>query len=247
MIIGISGRMGSGKNTVGEIIQKLCITNNGPQFEQKAFAGKLKQIASLLTGIPLEKFENQEFKKQEMSEEWGMTYRVFLQKLGTEAMRDGLHENVWVNSLFSDYKLNQVWKTAKQLNSEFASSVEEYPNWVITDMRFANEMEAVKERGGITIRVTRYKVGDKVYWSDPEDVSSSVYEIAEVYQDFCIIYNAYSEAEVPYHEIKHYSKSLHTSETGLDNFTFDYEILNNDSIEDLVEKVREILINEKIL
>lgn len=120
MIIGISGRMGSGKNTVGEIIQKLCITNNGTQFEQKAFAGKLKQIASLLTGISVEKFEDQEFKKQEMSEEWGMTYRVFLQKLGTETMCDGLHENVWVNALFAgvdrkisieeEKRLKSIWK-----------------------------------------------------------------------------------------------------------------------------------------
>lgn len=63
-IIGISGRMGSGKNTVGDIIKKLCLTNNGPKYEQKSFAGKLKQIASLLTGIPVEKFEDQEFKKK---------------------------------------------------------------------------------------------------------------------------------------------------------------------------------------
>ena len=35
MIIGISGRIGSGKDTVGEIIQKLCLTNKGPEFEIK--------------------------------------------------------------------------------------------------------------------------------------------------------------------------------------------------------------------
>ena len=123
-IIGISGRMGSGKNTVGDIIEKLCLTNNGPKFEQKSFAGKLKQIASLLTGIPVEDFEDQEFKKSYLGAEWGtvelnplnsipvfeniefnhlMSVREFLQKLGTDAMRDNLHTNVWVNALFSDY------------------------------------------------------------------------------------------------------------------------------------------------
>ena len=30
-----------------------------------------------------------------------------------------------------------------------------YPNWIITDMRFLNELKAVKSRGGITIRVER--------------------------------------------------------------------------------------------
>lgn len=265
MIIAINGRIGHGKDTVGRIIQYLTmpgkkfeyigvqtyddytLEKNSP-FKIKKFAAKLKTIASLLTGIPVEKFEDQEFKKTTLSEEWDfadndapdniMTIRMFLQKLGTEAMRNGLHENVWVNALFADYI---------PIHTDHVPSGFEYPNWIITDCRFENETQAVKERGGITIRVTRYKVGDKVYWTDPEGASSGVYEIAEVYQDFCIIYNAYSEAEVPYHEIKHYSKSLHTSETGLDNFTFDYEILNNGSIEDLVEKVREILINEKLL
>jgi dephospho-CoA kinase len=64
MIIGISGRMGSGKNTVCDIIQDLCKKHNGPNFEQKAFAGKLKTIASLLTGVPVEMWEDQEFKKK---------------------------------------------------------------------------------------------------------------------------------------------------------------------------------------
>lgn len=143
MIIGISGRMGHGKNTVADIIEKLCLTNNGPKFEQKAFAGKLKQIASILTGIPVEKFEDQEFKKSFLNAEWGtvqdiplnsippfadmqfnvmMSVREFIQKLGTEAMRDGLHINVWCNALFSDYSvqidddfLNMSVEDAKKL------------------------------------------------------------------------------------------------------------------------------------
>jgi len=121
-IIGISGRIGSGKDTVGEIIKKLCLTNKGPEFEIKKFAGKLKTIASLLTGIPIEKWEDQEFKNLEMPEGWNMTYRTFLQKLGTEGMRIGVHENVWCNALFSDYSvqvdddfLNMSVEDAKKL------------------------------------------------------------------------------------------------------------------------------------
>ena len=76
------------------------------------------------------------------------------------------------------------------------------PNWIITDMRFLNEMEAVKKRGGITIRVNR--------------------NLEE-------------------------SKDQHESETELDNAEFDYVIDNNGTIEELIEKVREILIKEKLL
>ena len=205
-IIGIAGKIGSGKNTVGDIIQKICLTNEGPTFEQKSFAGKLKQIASLLTGIPVEKFEDQEFKKTLLGPEWGtvstnplnaipvfedvrflhlMSARELLQKLGTEAMRDGLHTDVWVNALFSD------------VSSE--------DNIIITDMRFENEMEAVKERGGITIRVTR-----------PVEKSKT-------------------------------TARLHPSETSLDSAEFDYEIINDGEIVDLIEKVKEILIKEKLI
>ena len=156
-LIGISGKIGAGKDTVGIIIRQLGFTNNGGTWENMKFAGKLKIIASLLTGIPIEKFEDQEFKKTILGSEWGkptkqnplnaiepfkditfvemMSVRDLLQKLGTEAMRNGLHENVWVNALFADYS--------------------EDKQWVITDVRFPNEFKAIKEKGGIVIRVVR--------------------------------------------------------------------------------------------
>jgi hypothetical protein len=189
MIIGINGKIGSGKDTIGDIIQKICITNDGPEFEVKKFAGKLKQTASLLTGVSVKHFEDQEFKKLDMNPEWGMTYREFLQKLGTEAMRDGLHTNVWVNALFTDYRL---WSDG---------SKDWYPNWIITDMRFENELEAIVKKGGITIRVVR-----------PGTVIGN-----------------------------------HPSETALDGFIMHYEIINDGTIEDLIEKVKEILIKEQII
>lgn len=230
-------------------------------WEIKKFAGKLKTVASLLTGIPVKMFEDQDFKLTNLPEEWSslkqsgrnkvlipMTVREFLQKLGTEAMRDGLHSNVWVNALFSDYvdtrtdKVNgystYTWKAeykdgkfyvpyhaavpsehhGKEVNyPEFSWTVErkekEYPNWIITDLRFPNEMEAVKEREGITIRVVRPHG-----YINPH---TGVYK------------------EMPL--------SYHSSETALDDAEFDYEILNDGTIADLVEKVREILINEKLL
>jgi hypothetical protein len=226
MIIGISGRMGSGKNTVGDIIEKICLTNEGPVFEQRSFAGKLKQIASLLTGIDVEKFEDQEFKKSLLGDEWGtvkenplnsipvfedvqfnhlMSVRELLQKLGTEAMRDGLHENVWVNALFADYKAKWV-PTGDAIEEDEVSLEKEYPNWIITDMRFPNELEAIELREGVTIRVVR------------PDMHSL-------------------QAMVP----------THASETALDDATFDYEIINDGTIEDLIEKVKEILIKENII
>ena len=248
MIIALSGRMGSGKDTVGKIIQYLLCHNVGDvsiedvlscnehdwwleeqsNSEIKKFAGKLKAIGSILSGVPVEKFEDQEFKKLNMGSDWDhelvgedwvdlkpvlvpMTYREFLQKLGTEAMRDGLHTNVWVNALFADYiphkKEGGFQRSVKDTNGipyDFEYEVE-YPNWIITDMRFPNELESVVERQGITIRVTR-----------PVEKSKT-------------------------------TARLHPSETALDKAIFDYEIVNSGSIENLVDMVREILTRESIL
>jgi ABC-type oligopeptide transport system ATPase subunit len=236
MIIGINGKIGSGKDTVGSIIQyltaedtgKFCLNrihsgksiegHHNSTWEIKKFAGKLKQTASLLTGIPIEKFEDQEFKKTYLGEEWNspynipfsgpdfvehdgaMTVRTLLQRLGTEAMRDNLHENVWVNALFADYIDKHEMSTWGHEPL--------FPNWIITDMRFPNEMDAVYKREGCTIRVVR----DYALRGGPED-----------------------------------PKNIHPSETALDDSHFDYEIINDGTIEDLIEKVREILIKEDLL
>lgn len=222
MLIGINGKIGSGKDTVGSIIQGLIVAKEhnilNPNFEWiekfhinssfkiKKFAGKLKQIAFLLTGIDVESFEDQDFKNTTLSEEWDfadddapdniMTVRMFLQKLGTEAMRNGLHTNVWVNALFADYiPVVKEW-------DEFGNdTLVEYPNWIITDMRFSNELEAIVEKGGITIRVVRPGT----------------------------------------------AQGTHPSEIALDGHIMHYEIINDGSIEDLIERVREILTDENIL
>ena len=73
-LISISGKIGSGKDTVGTIIQYLTSNQQNNSFEEvinnnikintsiweiKKMAGKLKQVASILTNIPVENFENQ--------------------------------------------------------------------------------------------------------------------------------------------------------------------------------------------
>ena len=244
MIIAISGRIGSGKDTVGKIIQHLTSEWADEEFQDtdmldvrsnwkiKKFAGKLKQIASILTGIPAENFEDQEFKKLDMSPEWGMTYREFFQNLGTEAMRDGLHANVWMNALFADYKEEFISGGIGNFHDPRPSYKSiGFPNWIITDMRFLNELEAVKDRGGISIRVNRY----------PKMLSSAT--------------SPDNIKDIPFNINNPIHKNLwegecarqHSSETALDDAEFDYVIDNNGTIEDFIEKVRELLIKLKII
>lgn len=92
----------------------------------------------------------------------------------------------------------------------------QYPMWCITDVRFPNEAKAIKERGGIIIRVNR----------DFEQLKRD--------RGFYIPKDSLS----PKHE----------SETALDNYDgFNYVIDNDGSIEALKEKVKVILVREKLL
>ena len=116
-----------------------------------------------------------------------------------------------MNALFADYTPTHYAIGA--FDTKLTDGIPFYPNWIITDMRFPNEMEAVKERKGITIRVVRP--------------------------------HGYTNPHTG--EYKEMPLSYHSSETALDESEFDYEILNDGTIEDLVEKVREVLIKENII
>jgi hypothetical protein len=193
MIIGISGYAKSGKDTVAKIIQYINRGNTTVEYSLedavkdssyevildieslwciKKFSGALKKVASILTGIPVHRFEDQEFKDSFLGKEWHteveapldvafddvkfmkmMSVRELLQKLGTDAIRNGLHPNAWVNAAMAGYKPSVVGYDAN------GSPVPELPRWIFTDCRFPNEAQAIKDAGGFVIRVDRPGVG----------------------------------------------------------------------------------------
>ena len=144
-LISVSGKKRSGKNTVATLINKILKEKKLPKYEEKAFAYLVKKFASEMTGIPMEGWETEADKQTELGPEWNsydsngllvpMTRRMFLTKLGSDACNSHLHRNCWVNALFQDYN--------------------EKCNWLITDVRFPQEAEAIKSRGGVIIRITR--------------------------------------------------------------------------------------------
>ena len=151
-------------------------------------------------------------------EEQKTTPRLLLQIIGTECIRDKVHPNAWVNALFADYKY-EIHRSEVPTRAAGFIDQHVYPNWIITDMRFPNELEAVKSRGGITIRVNRNFHMDLPNGIHVETIrKGSLTEIEE-----------------------------HPSETALDNAEFDYTIENNSSIEDLIHIVSLVLKREKII
>lgn len=127
MIIAISGKANVGKDSFADMIIRIL-----PTFKKQAFAGKLKHVSSILTGWP-DQYTREG--KAHYLPEWKMTVGEFQQKLGTDAIRNGLRDDAWIIALFSDY--------------------EDGDNWIISDLRFPNEALAVRERGGVLVRINR--------------------------------------------------------------------------------------------
>ncbi len=158
MIVGITGRAGSGNDTVASIVQELYPEMN---WQIKGFADRLRHVAHLFLGIPALDFKCQETKNQVLGPEWGgITVRTFLQRLGTDAIRDSLHPNAWVNALMCDYIKCLDEFGGSYPKTVIKDAIEEgvelfYPNWLIPDTRFTNELEAITSRGGICIRIIR--------------------------------------------------------------------------------------------
>jgi len=149
MIIGIAGKAQAGKDTTAMMLQTLLsnpnITwdmywNSDIIFEWDHFvvhyADLLKEVSQEMLDMPFDDFNSQEVKEQYI--DWiGMTVREFLQKLGT-AVRKEIDPEFWVKALFNTYHNGNV---------------------IIADVRFPNEAEAIKARGGIIFRIERYGAG----------------------------------------------------------------------------------------
>lgn len=244
-------------------------------WQIKKWAGPLRKVAAILLEMDEEFLYTDEFKQMVLPECWGkvmqasrgqeynelMTGREFLQKLGTDAIRDRLHENAWVNALMSQYKPHQrctVWEDEHtepgpyyhpkcigcndgyfgyklQPYCKNCAKVSRYPNIIITDTRFPNELAAVKKHDGITIRIKR-----------PLPFPKTIIISRTALDKYEVLFDENNPKHLDLFRGEQL-KNLHESETALDNATFDYEIINDSTIEQLIEKLKNILINKQIL
>lgn len=123
MIIGLSGKVGTGKDTVANIIK-----DNYSNFKTVAFADKLKDITCKLLSIDRETIECY---KREPIFISGFTIRTWLQRIG-QLFRDEVNSEFWINKVINIQ--NDV---------------------IITDVRYLNEAEVIRKKGGILIRINR--------------------------------------------------------------------------------------------
>jgi hypothetical protein len=169
MIIGLVGYIGSGKGTVGDILVR------DHQYTKFAFADALKDATATIFMWPrglLEGDSNASRAFRERVDPWWsdklgyeVTPRLILQKMGTEACRHGIADNIWIAAL--------------------EKRMQGYDNVVISDVRFPNEMNFVRSAGGVIVRVKRGK--------DPSEQELSKLHISETawnsYQPDYMIHN----------------------------------------------------------
>jgi hypothetical protein len=141
LIIGLAGKAGHGKNYVANV---LCDYYPGMRFRKVAFADRVKQVYSIISGETVE--DSLEWKNG-MSD-FGMTRREAFQKIGTDLFRKHFHEDIWIYALFSGLDPTQ--------------------NYIITDVRFLNEVNAIHNAGGVVFRVSRpnYESGTPAHESE---------------------------------------------------------------------------------
>jgi hypothetical protein len=139
MIIGLVGFIGSGKGTVADILV------DKHNFTKLSFADTLKDATAAIFGWPRSLLEGDTLASREFREtpdEWwskrfgyDFSPRIALQLMGTEAGRDAFHPDIWIYSLERKMEL--------------------YPNVVIADVRFPNEIKFIQSKGGFVVRVKR--------------------------------------------------------------------------------------------
>ena len=183
MIIGLCGLIGSGKGTVADILV------DEHKFEKISFADKLKDAVSVLFDWDREMLEGETsesrfWREQEdtfWTKETGrkITPRLVLQEFGTDCMRNGFFDGVWVS-----FVRKRIIENPKI-------------NFVIPDVRFVNEADIIKGLGG---KVWCVKRGPDPLWFrqyvdldiEPTDVHSSEWRWAKVAFD----HNIYNEGTI---------------------------------------------------
>ena len=132
MIIGLCGLAGSGKDEVAAILSR----RHG--FAYISFAGPIYQAVSEITGLAPAQLKDRGLKEQPIP--WlGKSPRELLQTLGTEWGRQMVRDDIWI-------------KLAMRRAAE-------YERVAITDVRFANEAEAIRHAGGQVWLVERPGAG----------------------------------------------------------------------------------------
>jgi hypothetical protein len=209
MIIGFVGLIGAGKDTAADYL----VNYHG--FRRDSFASTLKDAVAAVFGwdrILLEGRTKEARLWREQVDTWwserlgmpDLTPRLMLQLWGTEVCRQGFHDDIWIASLE-----NKMRKTTD--------------NIVISDVRFPNEIKAIRNAGGLVVRVKR---GDDPDW----------FKYAESFNQGPDGNPTWTLSKLNLDKLK-----VHASEYSWVGGDIDKVIENNSSIDGLFEQIKDLV------
>lgn len=205
MLIGITGFIGSGKDTVANMfVERGCVHDS--------FASPLKDLCSSIFGWDRNMLEGDTVESRDFRETSDMfwtkklgvpnfTPRLALQLLGTEVLRNHFDQDIWLNSL--EYRIRK--------------QVENTPCTVISDARFRNELDLIRNMGGVVIWVQR---GELPEW----------FQTAKTAHENVVSRKIMTTKY----------RDVHESEWNWAGYPVDYIIDNNGTLEDLAKQVEDI-------
>ena len=205
MIIGVCGFIGSGKDTVADYLV------NFHEFRRESFADTLKDAVAAVFGWDRTLLEGRTKEAREWREEvdpwWAerlgmptLTPRWVLQYWGTEVCRKSFHDDIWIASLE-----NKIRNSKDDI--------------IVSDVRFPNEVKAIKNQQGKMIWVQR---GRLPKWYD-------------------VALDANSGSNVAINELK--IQKVHASEWAWVGTKFDHTIHNDMKIDDLYNEVKALVVS----
>lgn len=214
-LIGISGKIGSGKDTLARLLQIHDFNARGWRVEkdhiitflqrkddeffkaidehysviwkQKMFAEHLKVFVANILNIPLNQLSDQAFKKSNLPAEWDVFkhYTSFADGKRSMTVRELL---IAIGDGMRERVHPDIWVIAR------FSAFQSTDNWILPDLRYPNEKAKIESLGGINIRIER--------------------------------------PGIPVID--------HISETGLDNAQFDFKIQNDRDLSYLYDQSKEL-------
>lgn len=208
MIIGFVGFIGSGKDTAADYLV------NFHGFRRDSFANTLKDAVSAVFGwdrVLLEGRTKEAREWREQVDTWwaerldmpNLTPRLMLQLWGTEVCRNGFHDDIWIASVE-----NKMRKTGDDI--------------VISDVRFPNEIKAIKQAGGKVVRVVRG--ADPEWYNDARNVNAGP-----------------TNMNWAISKMRMEKLGIHASETAWIGNGIDLEIDNNGTIDELFAQIKNLV------
>lgn len=158
-IIAFTGRAGAGKDTAAKFLSELT------KYEKLNFSDPLKLGCKYLFGFTDEQLYDTK-QKEQIDYTWKKSPREILQWLGTDVLKKNIND---------DFFLIHMKKRIEQSKSNLI---------IITDLRFDNEAELIKELGGIIIKLVRNTT------TTEHTIHSSEQGISQKFVDYEIINNS---------------------------------------------------------